>query len=196
MSLTGKLGIVADCWPDSNGKPKFERLKSAHRELFEIIRNSRSFPTKRGVRLLDIGSGNEGSDFVNRYGREFPHVNITYLDSKLLYSLEELDKPNKVCANATQMPFPDESFDIAYAGHIISSGVLTDHWHLKNESYQIAKEGHRVIKPGGLFVFTYCSGDDVETLINLYKIGFKELEHLQRIKWFNGAPTDIYAAKK
>jgi ubiquinone/menaquinone biosynthesis C-methylase UbiE len=143
---------------------------------------------------LDIGSGIYGSDFVNRYGKAFPNTKIVYVDS-VPYLLEKLDKPNKVCANGAQMPFPDESFDIAYAGHIISEGVLRNRWHSKDASYKIAREGHRILKPNGLFVFTYTMGDDNQTLDNLSEIGFRELEHLQRIKWY-GIPTDTYAVRK
>lgn len=195
MALTDRLQIVADCFPDPNGEPDLDRLESANRELFERIRSSGRFPTEGAVRLLDIGSGSDGSDFVNRCGKEFPNVDITYLDSAP-YLLKKLDRPKKVCANATQIPFPYESFDIAYAGHIISEGILKNHWHLQDKSYRIAKEGYRVIKQGGLFVFTYCRGDDRQTLDNLSEIGFMELEHLQRIKWHGGIPTDTYATRK
>ena len=184
MALTSRLGIVADCFPDPDGEPDLDRMSSANEELIELIRNSRRFPTEGNVRLIDIG-----------YGRAFPNSEVVYLDSAQ-FLLDELDRPNKVCADATQIPFPDNSFDIAYAGHIISEGVLKDHWHSKDESYRIAREGHRVLKRGGLFVFTYCMGNDAQTLTNLSEIGYKELEHLQRIKWFKGIPTDTYAAKK
>ncbi len=172
------------------------RLESANQELFEIIRSSGKFPISGSVRLLDIGSGSDGSEFVNRYMKMFPNTEIVYLDSAPC-PLEKLDRPHKVCADATNMPFPDESFDIAYAGHIISEGVLKDdYWHSEDDSYRIAREGHRILKHGGLFVFTYCIGDDMQTLTNLSEIGFKELEHLQRIKWYGGIPTDTYAARK
>lgn len=195
MALTSKLGIVVDCFPNPNGEPDLNRLKSANKELFEMIRASNRFPTNRQTRLLDVGSGSSGSDFVNRYDTEFPGVEIVYLDSSAIL-LRKLDKQNKVCADAIKMPFQDESFDIAYAGYIISEGVLKDHWHVKDESYRIVKEGYRVLKKGGLFIFTYCMGNDVQTLTNIHEIGFGNLKHLQRIKWYAGIPTDTYLVRK
>lgn len=195
MALTDRLQIVVDCFPDPDGGPDSDRIESADRELFKMIRSSVRFPTAGVVRLLDIGSGSDGSDFVNRYGREFPNADITYLD-RAPGRLEKLDRPNKVYADATQMPFQDESFDIAYAGYVIPYGVLKNNPFSKDESFRIAKEGHRVIKRDGLFVFTYCMGDDLQTLVNLSEIGFKTLEHLQRLKWYGGLPADTYAARK
>mgnify|MGYP001579137556 CR=1 FL=1 len=195
VALTSKLGIVADCFPDPNGEPRLDRLKSANDELFKMIRSSRVFPTSGAIRLLDIGAGYKGSDFVNRYGAEFPETRIVYLDlSRNL--LKELNKPNKISADAANLPFPDESFDIAYAGSIISEGVVKNNQFTRDESYRIAKEGHRVINNNGLFIFTYVIGDVQQTLDNLSEIGFRDLEHLQRINWYGGMPTDTYVALK
>jgi SAM-dependent methyltransferase len=195
MTLTYRLQLIANCFPDPKGEPDDARLESAEEELFAMIKDSKRFPTEGAIRLLDVGSGDEGSYFVNRYGERFPNVEVVYLDSFFSF-LKQLDKPNKVCANATQMPFPDGSFDIAYAGYVMSDGILKDHFHFKDESYQIAKESHRILKQGGLFFFTYIMGDDIQTLENLSEIGFKKIEHLQRITWMHGMPTDTYAVTK
>jgi len=195
MTLTYRLQLIANCFPDPKGEPDNSRLESAEEELFAMIKDSKRFPTEGAIKLLDVGSGYEWSDFVNRYKKEFPNIGVIYLDSFSSH-LKKLDKPNKVCAEATQMPFSDESFDMAYAGHVISGGVLKDHWHSKDESYRLTRESHRILKQGGLFIFTYCMGDDIQTLENLSEIGFKKIEHLQRIKWYRGIPTDTYAAIK
>lgn len=195
MALTHKLGIVADAWPDPNGQPDLKKREAADTKLFRVIRNSGKFPISKGVKLLDIGSGWDGSPFVNRYEKEFPNVEVVYLDF-MQSSIDKLNKPNKLCANATQMPFPDESFDMAYTSGVITEGILKNHWDSKDESYRIVKETYRILKQGGLFIFTYCMGDDRQTLANLSEIGFGELEHLQRIKWFQGIPTDTYFARK
>jgi SAM-dependent methyltransferase len=195
MALTEKLRNVVDCFPDPTGDPDLERLEASNDELFEMIRGFGWFPVDGVIRLLDIGSGIRGSDFVNRFEREFSKTEIVYLDFSQ-NNLEKSIKLDKICANAVQMPFVDGCFDIAYAGHIISEGVLKNHWHFKDNSYRIAREAYRVLKKDGLFIFTYCRGDDARTLVNLWEIGFRGLEHLQRIKWYGGMPTDTYAVKK
>ncbi len=194
MALTNKLQNIADCYPDPEGEPDLNAREYSNEKLFEWIINSGKFPIN-GARLLDIGSGMYGSEFVNRYRKDFPGTKTIFLDSSK-FLLDKLDSPNNICADGIQMPFPDETFDLEYAGHIISAGVIKNHFHLNDESYNITKESYRVLKRGGLFVFTYVMGDEAQTLINLSEIGFKNLEHLQRIKWYGGIPTDTYAAIK
>lgn len=200
MALTDKLNFVVDCFPKGREELDLERLAldraaDANNELIARIKNNRKFQLNGKVRMLDIGSGDKGSNFVNRYGKEFPKAEITYLD-KSEESIKKLNKKNKVPADASNIPFPDNYFDIAYAGAIINSGVLKDNQFSKDESYKIAKETYRVLKDKGLFIFTYVLGDDLQTLSNLSEIGFRELAHLLRIVWYGGTPIDTYAATK
>jgi SAM-dependent methyltransferase len=205
MALTSKLGITSKSRLNSLGELDWENLEPANIKLFEMIRNSGRFPIAPGTRLLDIGSGDKGSDFVNRYAATFPGIEAVYLDNHSPF-IERLKFPNKVLADATNMPFQAESFDLAYAGFVISSGVLKKCLGTGDESYRIAKEAHRILKQNGLFVFTYVvgentetifylMGDDSETPANLDEIGFRELEHLQRWE-FGKVPTDTYAVRK
>jgi SAM-dependent methyltransferase len=195
MTLTSRLGTVVDCFPDPNGEPDLGALEFANDVLFYRIKTSGRFPTTGKVRILDVGSGMNGSDFVNRYGEMFPNAELVYLD-RCQTLLKKLDRPHKVCSDATNMPFSNETFDITYAGYVVSSGILKNHSCTRDESYRIAKENYRVLKQNGLFIFTYCMGDGAQTLNNLLEIGFRELGHLQRIKWQGGIPTDTYAARK
>ena len=194
MALTNKLGAVIDCGYNSDGMPDPNRLESAKQELFEIIKNSGLFP-KEG-RLLDIGSAKEGSDLVNKYCKKFPDISAIYLDfSQSL--LREIKDHNKqfICANAVQMPFKDEFFDITHAQGVISAGILRNHPFFGSESYLIAKEAYRVLKPGGWFIFNYSEGDNAQTGHNLSEIEFREAVHLQRVIWA-GLPHDVYAVRK
>lgn len=189
MSLTEKLNNEAE-----SPLPWDEKTNL---DLFKYIRAAKIFPKKGKIRMLDIGSADEGSYFVNRYGKEFPDTKIIYLDNKSFF-LKELKHQNKVLANAIQMPFLDESFNITYAGYIIPYGILKDDYLFGNKSYLIAKEAYRVLKPEGLFLFTYGFGDDSQTLKNLSEIGFKRLEHLQRLNALSSSNffIDTYIAIK
>lgn len=187
MTLTDRLGIVVNCFP---GRPDQEALKFADGMLVEYV--SQMFPDK--IKLLDIGCGQKGSAFINEYTQRHS-AEATYLDNDK-FGLRKLKKPRKVHADAVKMPFTDDSFDIAYAGYVIASGILKDHFHTKDDSYRLAKEAHRVIRPEGLFMFTYVTGDDRQTLDNLEEIGFREVKHLLRTLWMRGIPTDTYAARK
>jgi ubiquinone/menaquinone biosynthesis C-methylase UbiE len=190
MSLTNKLGSVIDCGHNSDGTPDSAGVEVAKQQLFEIIKNARLFPKKGN--LLDIGSGKKGTYVVNRLGKEFPRLNITYLDSELPF-LKNLNKNNKICANASKMPFKDESMDIAYAMHVLR--ILRDYPFFGSESYLIAKEAYRVLKPGSWLIFNCGGGNAAQTFENLLEIGFREAVLLQRVIW-SDLPTDIYAVKK
>lgn len=201
--LTQKLAFVVDCLPNQKGEPDLDRLESANIAIAEYVVRSQQYLGKQSISkkvLLDIGCGNAGSDLVNRVSDMVSDMNVVSLDSSQ-YSLDKLHKPNKVHADATNIPFHSNSFDFAYAGHVINSGVLLNGrtFFDKNpdESYRIAAEAMRVLKPGGLFIFTYIPGrNDRQTLENLSEVGFNQLEHLLRILWFAGVPTDTYAARK
>ncbi len=198
--LTPKLAFVVDCFPNPDGEPDKDRWESAKVVLADYVVRSRRFlgkRTKKEKSLLDIGCGNAGSDFVNRVSNLLPDMKVVYLDSAQ-FLLDELEKPNKICADATNIPYPSNSFDCAYAGHIINGGISSNNIPIdRDASYRIAEEARRVLKPGGSFIFTYHPGRcDTETLKNLNRIGFKEVEHLLRMLWFRGIPMDTYAARK
>lgn len=198
MALIDKFKVVIDCHPE--GRPDWNRLESAKRELFERICSDKRFPSAGYI--LDIGSGNKGSDFVNRYALHYPEMVSIYLDH-LKCQVDELDKQNKVLASATDIPFLDEKFDIAFDGGVIPFGILKESWVGEKISYDIVKETYRVLKQGGLFVFNHVPGgigyaleNDHKTLANLAEIGFKDLDHLQRTLWAEGVPTDTYVVRK
>lgn len=194
LADTDTLSIVVDGYPDPEGEPDRWEVDRGYSMLFQMIRRSREFPRRKGSWLLDMGSGDKGSYFVHRYGQEFPDVTAMYLDcSHLLIS--DLDKPLRVCADAIRMPFPDGYFDIVYAGHIINGGVL-ENCLTGVDSCLMAKEAHRILKKGGGFIFTYSPGNDDQTRANLFTIGFKGLNHLLRVNWMYGIPTDTYLARK
>ncbi len=220
MALTEKLGIVVDTWALTQKGFDLTREREATDEVFEAIRTSPDFPKSERTRLLDVGSCSKGSSFVNRYGEEFPNVEITYLDNYEPF-IAALNKPNKVCADATAMPFPDEHFDIVYTNGVIANGILKrDESMLErlkkrrrdgsliyihkteidaampDRSYRIAKEAYRISKKRGLFIFALVEADEEETKRNLTEIGFGELRHLLREKWCGGWATDTYLARK
>jgi len=194
MVLTHNSGIAAVCSP-AGVEPDVDILEAANDELFDYIRKNRQLLIDQPQRkLLDIGCGDEGSKFVNRYAQEFPGTEVVYLDNFVQF-LREGTFPRKVLADATHLPFPDSAFDLAYAGHIIANGVIKNHWFCKNENYDLTQEAHRVLRPGGTFLFTYCCGDDLQTLLNLHEIGFGDIRNLQRVIWC-GMPHETYSVVK
>ena len=76
----------------------------------------------------------------------FKSLSSNILENKKIYS---------VCANFTNIPFKDNEFDFVF-----SSSAL--HWELDIQSS--FKEIYRILKPGGLFLFSSYGPD---TLIEL-----------------------------
>ena len=193
MSLTNRLGQVIDCGYNADGTPNAKKLEAAEKERLEIIKKSGLFP-KEG-KLLDIGSGKYGSDLVNKYCKEFLDISAMYLDVSLPLLRKVKDHNKKfICADAIKMPFKDESIDIAYS-EIIPAGVLRNHPFFGSESYLIAKEAYRVLKPGSWLIFNCGGGNAAQTFENLLEIGFREAVRLQRVIW-SDLPADVYAVKK
>ncbi|HEY9585347.1 MAG TPA: class I SAM-dependent methyltransferase [Candidatus Paceibacterota bacterium] len=103
--------------------------------------------TKRGGDVLDIGCGN---------GRLFPlinerHAQYTGIDYSggLIREAQRLHPLGKfVVGDATALPFPDDTFDVAYS-------FATVHHIPGNElRTKFFREAARVLRPGGIFVLT------------------------------------------
>jgi SAM-dependent methyltransferase len=221
MALTGRLGIVVDCYPDKSIIPyardlfsddeavvdaaskklsayadryandSLKRLSAANNQLFRIIKDKEKvLSNMQRKRMLDIGAGGEGSFFVNRYVQEFGGTEVVYLDN-CRELLTELEKSGRVLADAQETPFADDSFDIGCA-----FGIIAGHIRPSEEPYAIVKEARRIIRPGGFLIFDHSpSENDPKTRSSLNELGFKEIEHLQRVLWLYGTPKDIYAAR-
>lgn len=94
---------------------------------------------KTTSKLMDLGYRTTGVDF----------------SSKAIESCRDLlgDRGRFEVAGATDLPFPDASFDYITAVHILE--------HLTDEELSIASgEFHRVLRPGGyVFTRTFTEGD-------------------------------------
>ncbi len=127
--------------------------------------------------LLDLACGIRGSPFVNAYASAFPNTKVFSLDIDHP-DLGRLKAPRKICADAEKIPFRNQSFDMVWVGYnAFEFGILEN-----EESYTIAREIRRILRPDGVFVFNHLNGQaETETKENLAKIGFEEITHLLRL---------------
>ncbi|MGZ8842234.1 MAG: class I SAM-dependent methyltransferase [Pyrinomonadaceae bacterium] len=121
----------------------FNRIEQERYQLEPYIPAFARFADGRDKRVLEIGVG-AGTDFINwvRHGADATGVDLTEQGVSLTQerlSLEELTAIVEV-ADAEELPFPDESFDIIY-----SYGVL----HHSPDTAKAIREVHRVLKLGG-----------------------------------------------
>lgn len=121
---------------------------------------------ERDDHVLDIGCGN-GRFFPLVEKRHAAYTGIDYSEG-LIEEAKRLH-PNGVflVGDATALPFPDNTFDIAY------SFAVVHHIPSKALRAQFVREAARILHPGGLFVLTawelWTPRHFAQLLMNAYK---------------------------
>ena len=160
--------------------PDPERSRKAMADLVGLVIKMEGIDKSGKPKILDIGSGEKGSDFVLEFKSRVPGADVHYLD-KMGDFLKEMPPAQKHQADAQHLPLPDEAFRIAYSSGVIGEGVVTDVPWSGDRSFRIAQEAYRVLAKGGVFIFTYSDSTDLDQSINnLSKIGFKKFHNLQK----------------
>jgi len=142
----------------------FERIEAHRYEKEWHIPAAANFANTRGLRVLEIGCGlgTDGAQFA-KAGADYTGVDLTNAAIELArrrFELFGLTGKLQV-ADAENLDFPDESFDVVY-----SHGVL----HHTPDIDAAVQEIHRVLKPGGrAIVMLYHRGS------YNYRIGIRVL---------------------
>lgn len=132
----------------------FDEIERQRYEWEPYIKTFARFHEGRGRKVLEVGVG-AGTDFINwvRGGADATGVDLTEQGVALArerLALEGLQAEVRV-ADAENLPFPDESFDLVY-----SWGVL----HHSPNTARAVREVHRVLRKGGtarVMVYHYPS---------------------------------------
>ena len=142
----------------------FERIEAHRYEKEWHIPAAANFANTRGLKVLEIGCGlgTDGAQFA-KAGADYTGVDLTNAAIELArkrFELFGLTGKFQV-ADAENLEFPDESFDVVY-----SHGVL----HHTPDIDAAVQEIHRVLKPGGrAIVMLYHRGS------YNYRIGIRVL---------------------
>ena len=144
------------------GTRKFYELVEAHRYTKEWhIPIAADFKSARGLKVLEIGCGlgTDGAQFAEA-GADYTGVDLTEAAVDLARKrFETFGLPgNFQTADAEQLQFDDESFDLVY-----SHGVL----HHTPDTAKAVREIHRVLRPGGRAMVMLYHRDSYNYRINI-----------------------------
>lgn len=157
MSLTPEKQRAREQWSkDPAGLIYGHQYEVGSREFFDTVERHRyqeyapwmpevmGFNEFAGGRLLEVGCG-MGTDLLQfaRGGARVTGVDLTPRSVELSRRHLEIygQQGDFALSDAENLPFADESFDVAY-----SNGVL----HHTPDTARAVKELHRVLRPGGL----------------------------------------------
>ncbi len=145
---------VHDFWQANPCGAKFAEMQIGSREFFKAVEQHRyetewhipevvQFERWRDKSVLEIGCG-LGTDAIRfaRAGANYTGVDLTERSIELVqrrFDFENL-RGHLQTADAENLPFADETFDLVY-----SHGVL----HHTPDTERAINEAHRVLKPGG-----------------------------------------------
>jgi len=144
------------------GSKRFYELVEQHRYSKEWhIPQAAGFAQTKNLRVLEIGCGlgTDGAQFA-KAGADYTGIDLTEAAvdlSRLRFELANLKGIFRT-ADAEQLDFPDDSFDLVY-----SHGVL----HHTPDIEKAISEVHRVLKPGGRAVVMLYHRDSYNYRINI-----------------------------
>ena len=144
------------------GSRKFFELVEAHRYQKEWhIPAAAGFTHAKNLRVLEIGCGlgTDGAQFAQA-GADYTGIDLTDAAVDLARRRFELFnlRGNFRVADAEQLDFPDNSFDLVY-----SHGVL----HHTPDTAAAVREIHRVLRPGGRAIVMLYHRDSYNYRVNI-----------------------------
>ena len=160
------------------GTRRFYELVEAHRYEKEWhIPSAADFAAARGLKVLEIGCGlgTDGAQFA-KAGANYTGIDLTEAAVELARKrFEMFDLPGEFrTADAENLNFPDESFDLVY-----SHGVL----HHTPDTAKAIREIHRVLRPGGRAVVMLYHRNSYNYRVN---ISLLRRAGAQLLKWDSG----------
>lgn len=131
----------------------------------------------KNAKILDLGCG-AGRTTINLYNRGYTNIIGLDLAPNLIDYARGYIKDNNlnidfVVGDATQLEYADNSFDVV----IFSFNGMQCIPGKKNRD-KVLSEVYRVLKPGGLYIFTAHNRDDSGS--------FQQMWEEEKIKWNNG----------
>lgn len=143
-------------------------------------RITRDYPEiSPGERFLDVGCGDcrafralglAGATDLSAYSVGLDHSRSALSICRPLVS--RMHNIHVVCADATSMPFPDETFDTVFLVHVLGHVLLNDRKRMVHEAARVVRRGGRIyIRVFSLSDFRAGEGVEVEEGTFIRKTG-------------------------
>ena len=132
---------------------RYDGVAIMQREAGDRMLERLDFVKLKPKTIIDVGAG---TGYCAKKLRErYPEASVTAVD--LAQSmLETIPEPiSTICASAENLPLPDDSVDLVVSNMMI-------HWCL--DVQKAIDEMHRVLKPGGLLLFTTLGPDSLHEM--------------------------------
>jgi len=121
-----------------------------------------------GNSILEVGCG-EGPNLAN-ISNKYDKSGVDYSQELIAFSRKNIRDASFYCQDATNLQFPDDSFDIVFCRDLIH--------HLRNRS-KLISEMYRVCKPGGSVFLIESNGWN--PIINVFSYIIKSEQDVRRI---------------
>jgi tocopherol O-methyltransferase len=161
-----------------DGTLKLDRRQAQIDLIEEVLKWSGDFTTNRPQDILDVGCGIGGSSLylAEKFGARVTGITLSPVQANRAKERARAaglqTKTDFQVANALNIPFPDNSFDLVWS---LESGE-----HMPDK-VKFLKECHRVLKPGGKLIFvTWChrpttpetplTADEQKHLQDIYRV--------------------------
>lgn len=145
-----------------------EEIATASHRTVEQLAAQLDLP-RHGARILDLGSGYGGAAryLASEFGADVTALNLSEVENERHRSLNEAagltDRIEVLEGSFESVPAPDARFDVVWSQDaILHSG----------DRSQVLREVHRLLKPGGQFIFTDpmqtddCPVDVLQPILN------------------------------
>jgi tocopherol O-methyltransferase len=158
-----------------DGNYKLDRRQAQIDLIEELLKWSGDYTTNRPQAILDVGCGIGGSSLylAEKFGARVTGITLSPVQANRAKERARAagleDKADFQVANALEMPFADNSFDLVWS---LESGE-----HMPDK-VKFLQECYRVLKPGGKLIFvTWCHRPTTATT----PLTADEQRHLQDI---------------
>jgi SAM-dependent methyltransferase len=121
-------------------RSEYRRRKPEWRDSVTLYREKVDAVTRPGSRILDLGCGH--ADVLRTIFAKSAHC--FGIDPDVCALEKNQSVPQRVAGVGEYLPFPDGQFDVVVAAWVIE--------HL-DDPLGVAREVHRVLRPGGRFIF-------------------------------------------